>query len=224
MKQSIPKQFLNVNDRPIIVYTMEAFQRHPDINSIAVVCIDGWQEILIAYARQFNITKLKWIINGGENGQSSIRNGVYELEKHCNMDDIILVHDAIRPMLSQDIISHCITVCRAYGSAIATIPCAEAILKKETEECAAVTIPRETLVRTQTPQAFTLKKLSWAHREALERGITDSIASCTMMIELGQPVYFSTGSEKNIKITTTDDLEIFKALLNSQKDSWIKVS
>ncbi len=222
MNQDIPKQFLNVFDRPVIVYTLEAFQRHPDIQAIMVVCLEGWQEILYAYARQFGIAKLQWVVPGGANGQESIRNGVFALEKHCAEDDIVLVHDAIRPMISQDIISNCITECRLHGSAIVTIPCAEAILQKDTVNSSGTNVPRETLMRTQTPQAFPLKKLLWAHREALARGITNSVASCTLMIELGEKVYFSAGSEKNIKITTTDDLEIFKSLLTTQKDNWLK--
>lgn len=90
MGQSIPKQFLTVNERPVIVYTLEAFQRHPEIDSIAVVCIDGWQSVLQAYANQFNITKLQYIVSGGKNGQDSIRNGVYELERHFKSDDITI--------------------------------------------------------------------------------------------------------------------------------------
>ena len=108
MQQEIPKQFITVNEKPVIVYTMEAFQRHADIDAIAVVCIEGWENILSAYAKQYHITKLRHIIPGGENGQSSIRNGVFELEKHYGRDDLVLVHDAIRPMLSTDIISSCI--------------------------------------------------------------------------------------------------------------------
>jgi 2-C-methyl-D-erythritol 4-phosphate cytidylyltransferase len=222
MNQDIPKQFLNVFDRPIIIYTLEAFQRHPDIGAILVVCLDGWQQILTAYAKQFGVDKLKWVVTGGENGQGSIRNGVQELEKHCSPEDIVLVHDAIRPMISQEIISDCIAVCRRHGSAIVTIPCAEAMLSRATPASSRTSVPRDSLARTQTPQAFPVGKLAWAHREALNRGITNSVASCTLMIELGEEVHFSAGSEKNIKITTTDDLEILKALLTSQKDTWLK--
>ena len=85
MNQNIPKQFLNIHDKPVIVYTMQAFQKHPEIDAILVVCLDGWQEILKAYARQFNITKLRWVVSGGENGQESIHNGLAELEKECKM-------------------------------------------------------------------------------------------------------------------------------------------
>ena len=214
MGQEIPKQFLTVYDKPVIAYTMEAFQKHPDIDVIAVVCVDGWQSILGAYARQYGITKLKHVIPGGENGQSSIRNGVYELEKHYPADAIVLVHDAIRPMVSQDIISGCIATATERGSAIVTIPCQEAMLETSDQISTRSSYPREKLKRTQTPQGFRLGHLCDAHRRALERGITSSIASCTMMVELGETIYFCAGSEMNIKLTTPDDLEIFKALLS----------
>lgn len=222
MKQDIPKQFLHVNDKPVIVYTLEAFEKHPDIDKIVVVCVEGWEEILKAYAKQYRITKLSYIVQGGENGQSSIRNGIFELKKHFSNQDIVLVHDAIRPMLSQEIISDSLVKCKKYGSAITVIPCAEAMLKSNNGECSKESIPRENLVRTQTPQTFYLEKLIWAHEKALEKGIKNSVATCTLMIELGENIYFSNGSEKNIKLTTTDDLEIFKALLKSKKDSWLK--
>lgn len=224
MNQNIPKQFLNINDQPVIIYTLQAFQKHPEIDEIAVVCIDGWQEILWAYARQFNINKLKWVVLGGESGQESIRNGINELEKHYSEEDIILIHDAIRPNVSQEIISGCIAQCRLKGSAVTVIPCAEAMLLRteEDENCSETMICRDSLARTQTPQAFPLGKLGWAHREALRRGITNSIATCTLMIELGESVFFCAGSEKNVKITTIEDIEIFKALLLAKKDIWLK--
>ncbi len=222
MKQDIPKQFINVYDRPVIIYTLQAFQEHPNIDSIAVVCLRGWEEILKAYAKQFNIDKLKWIFPGGENGQASLRNGIMGLKKECDENDLVLIHDAIRPMVSQEIISENISCCIQNGSAITVIPCAEAMLLTSDRESASQQIARDNLARTQTPQAFFLKKLVWAHEEAEKRGITNSIATCTLMIELGETVHFSSGSEKNLKLTTTDDIEIFKALLNSKKDNWMK--
>lgn len=221
--QDIPKQFLNINNQPVIIYTLQAFQKHPDIDEIAVVCIDGWHEILWAYAKQFNITKLKWVISGGETGQESIRNGVYELEKHYSEDDMILIHDAIRPNVSQEIITGCIEQCKRTGSAVTVIPCAEAmLLRGDTPDSSKEIINRDSLARTQTPQAFMLGKLSWAHREALKRGITNSVATCTLMIELGEEVHFCPGSEKNVKITTVEDIDIFNALLLAKRDSWLK--
>lgn len=222
MKQDIPKQFLTVNEKPVIVYTMEAFQKHAEIDVIAVVCIDGWENVLSAYAKQFNITKLKHIIKGGDCGQASIRNGVYELEKHYSEDDIVLVHDAIRPLVSQEIISDCIVKSIQHGCAIATIPCAEAMLETENQISSDKSYPRQNLKRTQTPQGFSIGRICDLHRRALDAGITNSVASCTLLIEMGEEVYFSAGSEKNIKLTTVEDLDIFKALLLAKRSEWIK--
>ena len=222
MHQDIPKQFITVNERPVIVYTLEAFERHPEIDAIAVVCIEGWEQVLWAYAKQFNITKLQYIVPGGKNGQDSIRNGVYELEKHFDKDDIVLIHDAIRPMVSAEIISDNIRVAREYGNAITVIPCAEAMMQTEDGMVSVGSYPRDRLKRTQTPQAFKIGDICDLHRRALEAGITNSVASCTLKIEMGEQVYFSAGSEKNIKLTTVEDIDIFKALLGAKRSDWLK--
>lgn len=222
MHQNIPKQFLTVNERPVIVYTLEAFQNHADIDAIAVVCIEGWEQVLRAYANQFNITKLKYIIAGGLNGQESIKNGIYELRNYFSDTDIVLIHDAIRPMVSPEIISDCIVKTKLHGCAIATIPCAEAMLKTDDGVVSIGSYPRDNLKRTQTPQGFYLGKICDLHKRALEAGITNSIASCTLMIEMGEQVYFSAGSEKNIKLTTIEDIDIFKALLLAKRSDWLK--
>ncbi len=216
MENEIPKQFLNVNDKPVILYTLEAFQKHPDIDEIGVVCIDGWHEILKAYARQYHIEKLRWIAAGGSVGQESIHNGLMEARKRYRGDDIILVHDAIRPMVSQEIISDCIIKCRKHGSAIAAVPCNTAVLEytDQSREKSGHEIDRRKLAMTQTPQGFPLKKLLWAHEEAEKRGISESVASCTLLAELGEELFFSMGAETNLKLTTPDDLVIFKALLS----------
>lgn len=222
MQQDIPKQFITINEKPVIVYTLEAFQNHPEIDSIAVVCIEGWENVLRAYAKQFNITKLKYIVPGGENGQSSIRNGIFELEKYFSEKDIVLIHDAIRPMVSAEIISDCIVKAEKYGNAISVIPCAEAMMETEDGLVSTGSYSRDKLKRTQTPQGFKLGEISKLHKEALEKGILNSVASCTLMIELGRQVHFSIGSEKNIKLTTLDDLDIFKALLIAKRADWLK--
>ncbi|WP_392391520.1 IspD/TarI family cytidylyltransferase [Murimonas intestini] len=222
MHQDIPKQFLTVNEKPVIVYTLEAFQKAPEIDVIAVVCISGWEQVLWAYANQFNITKLKHVVPGGENGQASIRNGVFELEKNYSKDDVVLIHDAIRPMVSEEIISDCIVKTKQFGCAIASVPCAEAMLETEDGILADKSYPRENLKRTQTPQGFHIGDICELHRNALEKGITNSVASCTLMIEMGQRVYFSAGSEKNIKLTTVEDIDIFKALLLAKRSEWLK--
>lgn len=222
MGQDIPKQFINVYDKPVIVYTLEAFQKHPSIDAIEVVCLDGWHDVLWAYAKQFGIAKLENIVSGGKNGQDSIRNGLYDIaSRHNGSDDIVLVHDAIRPMVSNDIISDNIRVCRQYGNAITVAPCTAAMLKTFDSLSTEEQVPRDNLKITQTPQAFFLQDIIAAHKEALEKGITNSVASCTMYIELGRKLYMSAGSEKNLKLTTAEDIEIFKALLNAKKDVWM---
>ena len=222
MKQDIPKQFLTVNERPVIVYTLEAFEKHPEIDEIAVVCLESWENVLWAYAKQFNINKLKYVTKGGKNGQDSIRNGVFELEKYHDKEDIVLIHDAIRPMISADIISDNIRVCRECGNAITVIPCAEAMLQTQDGMESSALYPRDNLKRTQTPQAFKLGEICDLHRRALEAGITNSVASCTLKVEMGEKVYFSRGSEKNIKLTTVEDIDIFKALLLAKRSDWLK--
>lgn len=222
MHQDIPKQFLTVNEKPVLVYTMEAFEQHPEIDSIAVVCIKGWEKILRAYAKQFEITKLHYVMTGGKNGQDSIRNGVFELEKHFKADDVVLIHDAIRPMVSAEIISDCIVKTKSHGSAIASIPCAEAVLQTEDGKISSGSYPRNLLRRAQTPQGFLIGRICDIHRRALEAGITNSVASCTLLIEMGEQVYFSAGSDKNIKLTSIEDFDIFKSLLAVKRSEWLK--
>ena len=223
MHQDIPKQFINVYDKPVIIYTLEAFQKHPNIDAIEVVCLDGWHDILRAYAKQFGITKLENVVSGGAVGQDSIRNGLFDIAtRHTDADDIVLIHDAIRPMVSADIISDNIRVCRQYGNAITVIPCTAAMLKTADGLVSDTTIPRDNLKSTQTPQTFFLQEIVEVHKEALKRGITNSIASCTLYIEMGKPVYMSIGSEKNLKLTTSEDIEIFMALLHAKRPDWLR--
>lgn len=187
-----------------------------------MVCIAGWEQVLWAYAKQFGITKLKYVVPGGKNGQDSIRNGVMELEKHYDPEDIVLIHDAIRPMVSAEIISDNIRVARQFGNATTVIPCAEAMLQTEDGVVSVGSYPRDRLKRTQTPQAFHIGAICDLHRRALQAGITNSVASCTLMIEMGEEVFFSAGSEKNIKLTTVEDIDIFKALLSAKRSEWLK--
>lgn len=224
MGQDIPKQFMHVDGCPIIIHTMKCFQRHPDIDAIAVVCLKGWDTVLQAYANQFSITKLKWIFEGGSTGMESIHNGIYGLkESGCEDDDLVLIHDSVRPLLSQDIISSNIAICKAYGYAITGIQCREAILESDDGFSTTTSIPRDRLIRTQTPQTFRLGNIIQIHEEAKEKGITNSVASCTLIAEVGgREMHIVPGSEKNIKVTTVEDLEILKALMHTSKDEWLK--
>lgn len=224
MGQDIPKQFMHVDGCPIIIHTMKAFQENPSIDGIAVVCLEGWETVLQSYANQFSITKLRWIFPGGQSGMGSIHNGIYGLkDQGCADEDLVLIHDAVRPLLPQDIISSNIAICKKYGYAITGIRCREAILESEDGFSSTTSIPRDRLIRTQTPQTFRLGNIIKAHEEAKERGIEDSVASCTLMAELGgREMHIVPGSEKNIKVTTVEDLEMVKALMHVQKDSWLK--
>ena len=225
MGQDIPKQFMHVNGAPIIIHTLQCFQKHPDIQKIGVVCLEGWETVLRSYANQYNITKLDHIFPGGNTGMESIHNGIYGLrEAGCDDEDLVLIHDAVRPLLSLDIISSNIATCKAYGYAITGIKCREAILESHDGFTTKTSIPRDTLIRTQTPQTFRLKNIINAHELAKEKGIVDSVASCTLVAELNEDIemHVVPGSEKNIKITTVEDLEILKALMHTQKDEWLK--
>lgn len=220
--QDIPKQFLNVYDKPIIIYTLEAFQSHPDIDAIMVSCLAGWEEILWAYSKQFNITKLKWIIRGGKTGQESACNGALALKNICSDDDIVIQHDAIRPMVSADIISDCIVKARKYGNGLAAMRCQETIIRSLNGKYGDQTINRWEVMRVQTPQAYRYGKYLWVHEEAVKRGINDAVYTNTMMVDLGETVYFSLGSDKNLKITTLEDIDMFRALYKTKREEWLK--
>ena len=127
MGQDIPKQFINVYDKPILMYTLEGFQRHPMVDAIEVVCIEGWENMVQAYANQFNITKLKWIVKGGGSAQESIRNGVLNLEGKVAADDTIIVHDGIRPMIDDTVLTDVIEKAQQYGNAVTSLPYNEQI-------------------------------------------------------------------------------------------------
>lgn len=220
MGMDIPKQFVNVYDKPVLLYTLEGFQKHPQIDAIELVCIEGWEDIVWAYARQYGIDKLKWIVPGGKTGQESIRNGVYALEDKCDGDDIVIIHDGIRPLVDEAVLSDVIVKCGLYGNAVTSLPYNEQIFVVDDEISTVKYIPRETLRRVSTPQAYKYGKLLWAYRKAFseEIGIYGSSYTNTMMVELGERLYFAAGSDKNIKLTTKDDLELFKAYLRARDD------
>ncbi len=224
MGQDIPKQFIHVDDCPIIIHTMAAFDSHPDIHAIAVVCLEGWETVLRSYANQFSIKKMKWIFPGGNTGMESIHNGIYGLKQEsCADDDLVLIHDSVRPLLSQEIISSNIAICKKYGYAITGIQCREAILESQDGFTSQSSIPRDSLIRTQTPQTFRLGNIIKVHEEAKQKGITNSVASCTLVAEIGnRTMHIVPGSEKNIKVTTVEDLEILKTLMHTAKDKWLK--
>ena len=213
MGSEIPKQFINVFDKPVIIYTLECFQKHPAIDAIVVVCLQGWEMVLSAYAKQFGITKLASIVPGGENGFKSIINGTNEVRRLFGDDNIILVHDGIRPNLESKVIDDNLAVCKKYGNAITTLPCRAAMIYTEDGIVGEKEINRDKLSFTQTPQTFKVADLHRMQCEAINRGITNTVAPVTLCTTLGYKVYFAPGSEKNVKLTVQDDIDIFKALL-----------
>lgn len=221
MGESIPKQFIKVYDKPVIAYTLESFEHHEMIDLIEVVCIDGWHDILWEYAKQFNITKLKWVVGGGESAQESIRNGVFNLKDKCKPEDNIIIHDGIRPLVDTEVLNDVIDKCNEYGNGVTSLPYNEQIFVIDDEKSTTKYIPRETLRRVSTPQAYKMDKLIWAYEKAFkeEIGIYGSSYTNTMMVELGERLYFAKGSDKNIKLTTKDDLEIFKGYLAAKKEN-----
>ena len=130
---NIPMQFINVYDKPILIYTLEGFQRHPQIDAIEVVCLKGWVEVVKAYARQFGISKLKWVIEGGKSVQESIRAGVFNLEDKVEREDIIVIHDGIRPMVDVEVLTDVLLVAKRYGNAITSLPYNEQIFVVDQE-------------------------------------------------------------------------------------------
>lgn len=226
MGQDIPKQFINVYDKPILIYTLDSFQRHPMIDAIEVVCIEGWENVVWAYAKQFGIDKLKWIVKGGKTGQESIRNGVFNLEDKASAKDIIIIHDGIRPLIEPAVLTDVIQKAHEYGNAVTSMPYNEQIfvISEDDETTTTKFIPRETLRRVSTPQAYRFDLLDEKYHEAFEKeiGIYGSHYTNTMMVELGVKLHFAAGSDKNIKLTTKDDLEMFKGYLSRDKNNWLK--
>lgn len=227
MGQDIPKQFINVFDKPVLIYTLEGFQKHPMVDAIEVVCLEGWEAVVWAYAKQFGIDKLKWIVKGGESGQESIRNGVFNLEGELSDEDIVIVHDGIRPLIEPFVLTDVIEKATEFGNAVTSMPYNEQIFVVSEEDSSTTTkyIPRETLRRVSTPQAYRFGLLDGKYHEAFEKeiGIYGSSYANTMMVELGVRLHFAAGSDKNIKLTTKDDLELFKGYISKdKKEEWLK--
>jgi 2-C-methyl-D-erythritol 4-phosphate cytidylyltransferase len=220
MGQDIPKQFMTINEKPVLIYTLEVFQSHPEIDAIAVVCLSGWEPMLQAYANQFRITKLKWIFPGGASNQESIYNGITGLrQNNCKDDDIVIVHDGVRPLISHKIISDNLETCKKFGFAVTGLLCKEVIMEIKDDLVLPIEIPRERLVRTQTPHTYHLGSLIQAHHDAEKKGINDTVAPCDMIAKIGEhSQHLVQGSEKNgLKLTRPEDVDIFKSLVELER-------
>ena len=224
MGLDIPKQFVHVNNKPVLVYTLESFQDHIDVDSIVLVCIDEWIETARLYKEKYKLDKLQMIVPGGQSGQESIYNGVKALKETAHADDIVIIHDGIRPLVDTDVLSDVVRVAREHGNAVTSLPYNEQIFCVNTDDPKTTTefIPRETLRRVATPQAYRYDLLSQAYDRAFTEniGIDGSHYTNTMMVTLGHRLHFAAGSDRNIKLTTPADLELFKAYVRmSQSES-----
>lgn len=211
-RMDIPKQFVNVYNRPVIVYTMEVFQAHPEIDAIMVACLKGWENMVGAYAKQFHIDKLRWVIQGGCSGQETSRLAVDRLMENCASEDIVVIHDAIRPMVSDEIISDSIYTCKKKGMGVAAVTSMDNVMMTDDGMTGRLSISRYAFRRVQTPQTYFLGDLKKAHEEALEKDITNENDTNNMISRLGRNVNFSRGSDLNLKINTVEDVAMFKAL------------
>lgn len=213
MGYCVPKQFANVLGKPLIVHTLEKFEHHVGVDAIAVACLEGWENQLREMAAKYEITKLKHIVPGGATNQESIRCGVEALALHYAKDDVVLIHDAVRPMVSEEVISDCLRVVREKGNAVASLPCLEPLLIQADKDSSREAHRREGLMRAQAPQGFSMGRLAEAYREAEKRGISNCVAACELMQRLGETVYFSRSELMNIKVTTKEDISMMEKLL-----------
>ena len=215
MGANIPKQFIEIKNKPVLAYTLQSFNKLSSIDAIEVVCIEGWEEEVWSYKDKYNIDKLKWITKGGNTGQESIRNGVYNLKDKVNNNDNIIIHDGIRPLVDKSVIDDVLEKCNQYGNGVTSMPYNEQIFLIDDDISTVKYIPRETLRRVATPQAYKFDLLYEKYHEAFKKeiGIYGSSYTNTMMVELGVRLYFAKGSDKNIKLTTPGDLQIFEAMI-----------
>ena len=210
---SVPKQFLSLNNMPIIVHTILNFQHSDLIEDITVVCIDGWITYMRALVHEYKLTKVKWIVKGGKTGYESTRNGLFFLEDKVSQEDLIVIHDAARPILPKAAICNVIGVAKDCGNASLAIPCYETVLYTSNQVFGDKQVDRNSIMRVQTPQAYHYGELLSLYKRSTEEGLNDFVYANTLMLHYGKRIYFSKGFVNNIKITTTEDLALCETLL-----------
>lgn len=207
----VPKQFIEVLGKPVIAYTMEHFQNHPEIDAIELVCVDGYQEHLKSITEKYGVTKLLKIVKGGSEYEKSIMNGVAGLEGIAKPDDVVMIHWAASPFLSEEIITDNIRVCKEKGNAI-TASYSYLLYGSNDGDCAKKAINRESFMTLSAPQSFLYKNMVELYRQVEEKNMFETVEehhTTVFMAELGIPLFFSKGSHTNIKITTKEDIDLF---------------
>ena len=215
-----PKQFLELNGKPIIIYTLELFDNHPDIDGIVVVCIESWIPFLQKMLNKFEINKVVEVVPGGKTGQDSIYNGLATAAKHFPQDSIVLIHDGVRPLIVEQTITDNIETTKKEGNCITCVPATETFVV--TQEDGSLNIPsRDNSLIARAPQTFVLKDILDAHEKARKADKHDFIDSCTMMSYYGHQMHTIIGPMENIKITTPTDFFIFRAMVQVHENQQI---
>lgn len=218
MQSEIPKQFLEVEGKPIIVYTIENFQRNDQIEKIVVVCVKDWIEHLRGLIQQYSLTKVEWVTEGGATGHDSIRNGVFFLKDKIEPDDYIIVHDAVRPVLPQKAIDEVLRVAHENGNASSSIACHPPIVYTEDFKSGITDVDREHVMLTASPQAYRYDLVMRCYEKAEQDNKHNFTFTSSLLIHYGERVYFAKGTSSNIKVTQKEDLALFGALLKVPED------
>lgn len=222
--KSRPKQFLELNGKPIIIYTLEIFDNHPDIDGIVVACLESWIPFLKKMLRKFEITKVVDIVPGGNSGQESIYNGLCAAEKFSkengDENDIVLIHDGVRPLITEDTISDNIEMTHEKGNCITCVPATETFVVRQNDGSLEIPDRNNSLI-ARAPQTFRLKDILEVDRKAIAEGKNNFIDSCTMMSHYGYYMNTIIGPMENIKITTPTDFFIFRAMIQVHENQQI---
>lgn len=217
---SKPKQFLELRGKPIIIYTLELFDTHPDIDGIVVVCLEAWIPFLHKQLRKFEINKVVDVVPGGPTGQDSIFNGLDCVHNRFPEDSIVLIHDGVRPLITHQTITDNIDKVKETGSCITCIAATETFVVKQNDGNLIIPSRANSLI-ARAPQSFYLKNIYTAHLKAREENKHDFIDSCTMMNQYGYDLSTIIGPIENIKITTPTDFFIFRAMVEVHENQQI---
>lgn len=218
MGSAIPKQFLEVAGKPIVVYSIENFQRNPQIEKIVIVCVKEWKDYLHELVEKYALNKVKWIIDGGVTGHDSIRNGVFFLKNKVEPDDFIIIHDAVRPILPQKAIDEVLAVAHKYGNASSSIACHPPIVYTEDHISGIKDVNRDHVMLTASPQAYQYALALKCYEKAEAEDKHDFTFTSSLLIYCGERVYFAKGTTNNIKVTQKEDLPLLEALLKTPED------
>ena len=220
--RAIPKQFLEVHGKPVLIYTLEQFENHQQIHAIVLVCIASWIDHAKKLIHDYHLKKVVDVVHGGTTGQESIFVGLSHARRHSKSDkDVVLVHDGVRPLIDGETITACLDAVELHGSAVTTTPAVETIFVQEKEGEVGQIFNRSHCAMARAPQCFYLSDLYEAHLRAQADGRYDFIDSAMMMPNYGAELHTVTGPVENIKITTPTDFYLFRALLDAKENMQI---